>query len=193
MLRLGIDLDGVIYDFHTAFRKYVAKKKNKDVSELPMADTWFFFEEQWDMSLDEYLMYIDTGVRDKEIFWRGDPIPDSLYGVSELYRQGHDIVLITARGSDLGQGDDMYRHATEYWVNSQGFPYHELILDHDKTKYDLDLLIDDSGLNALSRKEKGLDTLIFSQPWNLSYQADYRVENWIEAVEFVKEFSYTKL
>ena len=40
----------------------------------------------------------------------------------------------------------------------------------EKSKLDYDIFIDDSPLNAKSMLEKGKSVILYSQPWNVSFQ-----------------------
>jgi uncharacterized HAD superfamily protein len=186
MTRIGIDIDGTIYNFRDKLRDYIHETTGRPLEEMSIeANTWLFFDDQWGYSIEEYLAFIDQGVHDKEIFWRGEVYDNALWGVSELYRSGFEIVFITARG--YHGLVDQCKMATEYWLNSHGFPYHELIIDSDKTKYDLDILIDDAPEHFFLRSQAGLDTLIYDQSWNRDLHDSPRAIGWIEVVDFVKE------
>ena len=68
------------------------------------------------------------------------PIQHRIDKVNELYKQGHEIILFTARGTTTGID---WLELTESQLNQFGVGYHRLILG----KPHADLYIDDKGAN----------------------------------------------
>jgi spore coat polysaccharide biosynthesis protein SpsF len=74
------------------------------------------------------------------------PYSDVIAAVNELYREGHRIILMTARGS--GTGID-WRKKTEEQLAAWGVKYHELWFG----KPSADIYIDDKTINALAWRD----------------------------------------
>jgi carbamoyl-phosphate synthase large subunit len=68
------------------------------------------------------------------------PIQHRIDKVNELYKQGHEITLFTARGTTTGID---WRELTESQLKQFGVCYHRLILG----KPHADLYVDDKGAN----------------------------------------------
>ena len=68
------------------------------------------------------------------------PIQHRIDRVNELYKQGHEITLFTARGTTTGID---WRELTESQLKQFGVSYHRLILG----KPHADLYVDDKGTN----------------------------------------------
>lgn len=186
-VRLGIDVDGVLYEFVESYRNWLCKLTGRPASDFPDAESWSFYKEQWGLTSAEYIDILVQGVNAKEVFWRGNRVPGSLEAVTQLYREGYEIVIITAR-----EYDGILTHprfATEHWLGINGYPYHELIVSHDKTKaeYNLDILIDDSPTNLENHGAAGLRAVAFDQRWNHLLKDHERCIGWPGVIEFVHE------
>ncbi len=181
--RIGIDLDGVCYDFIGAFRDYLIKQHGRKAVDLPDAVGWSFYKDQWGLTSEEYKTIISQGVKDLEIFWRGAPLPGAVDGMKQLYHEGYELVIITAR--DFPDVGNFSRYATEYWLSHVGIPYHELHLTHNKTDIDVDLLVDDSPGNLQAYTDMKMRCVAFHQAWN-EHCVDYdRVTGWAEVLDFI--------
>lgn len=186
-IRLGVDIDGVCYDFVGSYRKYLMKVTGRPASDFPDAESWSFYKEQWGLTSPQYIAHLVDAVNAKELFWRGDRVEGSLEAVQQLYREDYEIVFITAREYE---GIITHpRHATEYWLGINGYPYHELIVTHDKTKaeYNLDILIDDSPGNLEAHGAAELRALAFDQRWNHILKDHERAIGWPAVIDFVHE------
>jgi 5'(3')-deoxyribonucleotidase len=186
MARIGIDIDGVCYDFVDALRNYIHKKTGRPLHEMPDSHHWLFFQEEWGYSVDEYHKFIHEGVLDLDIFWRGKIYEGCKESLEYLfYKLNHEIVFITARVFD---GIKNYcKYATEYWVMSHGLPYSCIIVDNDKTNKPIDILFDDSIYQIESRILHGEKAVIFDRPWNQEETHVERVLNWEDLVRYVEE------
>lgn len=184
---IAVDIDGVCYNFVDKLRDYVIKKTGRPITDFPDASTWWFFIEQWGMTLEEYIEWANEGLFENEIFWRGDQIENALWGVSELYKMGYYIKFITARGGGKPDITNKCEQATYYWLNNNGFPYDEVVVSYDKFAYKYDLLIDDSPSNYEACTAAGLNVLVFDQAWNRHLEDAPRAKDWIQVVEYVKE------
>lgn len=185
MARIGIDIDGVCYDFIKALRLYVNKTTNKPLEEMPPPKSWHFFREQWNISDDDYFKFVVNGVIDREIFWIGDIYPGCKESIDLIKNMGHEIVFITARR--FNGIEHLCQQATFEWINNSGLPYDKIIVDNDKTGYSLDLLIDDSPNQIENHILHGEHAAIFDQPWNKEIQYCDRVFGWADAVNYVEK------
>lgn len=76
------------------------------------------------------------------------PILDRVNIVNKLYREGHQIILFTARGMGSSGNDEKkarkkWKILTEYQLQEWGVMYHHLFLG----KPAADIYIDDKGMN----------------------------------------------
>lgn len=183
MARIGLDIDGVAYRFVDTLRTYIHGKTGKPLEEMPPATTWDFFEDQWGITADEYVEFVVQGVKDKVIFWTGEIEQDVVKAVESLRNLGHEIVFITAR--KFKGIEDLCVLATEYWLNSNGVYYDEVIVSNDKTGHNLDILLDDSPAQIQNQVVHGGHAVVFNQPWNADMPHRERVYSWKDFVLYV--------
>jgi 5'(3')-deoxyribonucleotidase len=183
MARIGLDIDGVSYRFVDTLRQYIHEKTGKPLSEMPPADTWDFFEDQWGISADEYIQFVTDGVRDRVVFWEG-PVEEKCKEVVHTLRTlGHEVVFITARR--FKGIESLCEMATKYWLDSNQIEYDEIIISNDKTGHNLDILLDDSPAQIESMVLHGGKALVFDQPWNQNLLFVDRVYGWVDFMFYI--------
>lgn len=166
--RIGIDLDGTVYNFVDQFRMYLHNSIGKPLEEMPPANTWNFFSDQWGIPAKEYHQLLRKGVEDGEVFWKGEAFPNAIETINKMYEQRLDeIVFVTSRGAH-GKivSQEQALKATKSWLDSTGVCYDYLLLTDEKDKLDLSVLIDDAPYQIEKAILAGQDTIIFDQLWN---------------------------
>jgi len=98
---------------------------------------------------------------------------------------GFEIYFITARA--YKNHEDICKAATISWIESQGLPYTDIIIDNKKTGYDLDLLIDDSPVHVENAVVHGENTVIYDQAWNKDISFVDRVFGWEHIRSYIEE------
>ena len=183
--RLGIDLDGVLYDWHLDMREWVRISTG---IEYPQPTTWNFSEKEWGMSREEFTNHWHEGVRAGHVFRKQPPLTE---GVEVLHRlaKDHDLFIITSR---LLPGlEDQCRDNTMGWIEEYGIPYDELhLVGHGKseicTDLEIDIMIDDAIHNYEDiRKNSRTLPVMLTMPWNKDHLAWDRVDSWTEFEAFV--------
>jgi hypothetical protein len=186
MARIGIDIDGVCYDFIDALRLYINESSGKPLEEMPEAQVWDFFEEQWGINANRYIKFVVDGVLDGKIFWQGKIYPGCLEVIRTLKQMGHEIIFITARKFHTIEA--ICALATISWIEQNNLPYDKIIVSNDKTGYDLDLLIDDSPNQIENHVLHGEHAVIFDQPWNQDIKYCDRVYGWNDVLKYVENY-----
>lgn len=79
-----------------------------------------------------------------------EPFPEMIEALQKLYRDGHRIVMFTARGASTGTD---WTEITAKQLKAWGVQYHELITNK---KPSFDLLIDDKAMHVSEFREKFL-------------------------------------
>ena len=136
-MRLGIDLDGVTYDFVDSVRRYLHEEHSKPLSEMTFEGDWHFYKE-WGLTSEEFLWYCSRGVDEGHIFRSGAAYPGALEALRELQVMGHQIHLITARAYG-----SRYIHNTADWLHEVQLPYDSLTFTVSKEIAMVDVLLDD--------------------------------------------------
>lgn len=180
-LRLGIDLDGVTYEFWAAFRAWVAFRLNRALVDLPRALRWNFYAD-WGISDAQFEDLLAEGIAHGRLFAVGDPVEGAVEGLQALAAD-HEIVVITHRNR-FGLSDIAHR-ATRHWLTAHDIPYAELHLCGTKTGFGVDLHLDDSPEVLTRLHNEGVRAVAFDQPWNSHVTDVERVHGWSEFVALV--------
>ena len=96
-MKIGIDLDGVVFDSEKLYRVYtelydmieLGKNSKKDNRELKFQDRFDWTDEEKDNFLDEY---------QPEIISQANYMPGAKMILKKLKEEGNDLYIITARG-----------------------------------------------------------------------------------------------
>lgn len=162
-MRIGFDLDGVVYDFRRALSDYLLAKGLDHCTIENTADHWDFFE-GWDFTVADFLREFTAGVDAGVIFRRGEPLPQAVWATRSLAELGHTIHIVTDRmvGTDPGAS----QRATAAWLADHGFVFHSLTFSADKTVVATDVFIEDKLGNADALNAAGSRCYLINRPWN---------------------------
>lgn len=183
-MKIGIDLDGVCYNFTDSLKKYLVEHEGFPEYELGETTTWNFFKDDWGMSLEDYLMYFERGVDAGIVFLHGEPHLDCVDVLNRLREDGHTLHIVTWR--QVGQRSV---HNTSDWLLREKIPYDTLTFAKDKTILPVDIFIEDNMDNYTSLCESGVRAVLMDRPWNHDLTDAVRVQNWNEFYEFVGDMN----
>ncbi len=181
-LRLGIDLDGVVADFN---RGWIQAYNDRFGAALaPEMVT------SWDSPLEL------THFPDMTAFWAWardhggssvfrylQPYPDAIATLRALNREGHDVVVLTAK-------PDWAVHDTLEWIADHRIPTREIHFTEVKHRVPCDLYLDDAPeqVEALARHRAGTATVCrYVRPWNTPIEGTTDVHSWNEFLGLVRE------
>jgi len=185
-LRIGLDIDGVLYHFHKTAIYLLNTLKNYHLEVKEWSD-WDWLKEQTFTSDWNWLW--KEGVKDYGLFRYGHIYKGAIEGVRKLAKLG-DIVVISHRPKNA-IGD------TLDWLSYNKFPVQEIhLLTNQEPKSQVqprcDIYIDDGLHNATDLSRFGT-VLLVDRPWN--QDCDYtqpnvviRVKDWNEIVEGVEKY-----
>jgi phosphoglycolate phosphatase-like HAD superfamily hydrolase len=162
-LAVGIDIDGCLYDFVGAVRRYRVQVYGLDQATMPPARQWAFFTD-WGMSLQEFLADVHAGVEAGVIFGEGDPLPGVVDALGALAGAGHSLHLVTDRGSWGSPGRAL--ELTHAWLEAHGVPFDTLTIAADKTTVPCQVFIEDRPENFTALRQAGVDAYLRSWPYN---------------------------
>lgn len=162
MARIGIDLDGVCYDFAASLREYCIQACLRFKHECPDATRWEFYED-WGFSLDEFLIACHRGVEAGVIFTHGDPYPNVREAFDRLRAAGHTIHIITDRSFGREGASEA---ATRGWLDRHGLRFDSLHFTADKTIVKVDAMVDDKLANYDALDAAGVNVWLHKRPWN---------------------------
>ena len=202
---LNIDLDGVVYQFHTPLAVFMemngrpgpnALERGTDGaftgSSYPEPRRWGFFRE-WNMSEGEWNSWFRRAVEGGYVWAKGEPIEGAVEYLWRLSDDGYFIRLVTTRLVHP------FNHAfavsaTVGWLDKYNVPYRGLCFlgsGERKSSFEGALLLDDNldNVRDYENNAKGF-AVIFSQPWNDDPDGEYedirRVVSWEQFYKLVK-------
>ena len=161
-MKIGIDLDGVVFDSETTFRTYeeifdvdVLKENNLVDREEPKFQARYnWTKEQEQQFINTYFMTVS---RDSNLMSGFRAVYDL------LKKQGHEFVVITARGGHVKEmKDDAIRILGENGIEFD--KYYWQVGDKLEVcqKENVDIMIDDDWIIAKRLSENNVNTLYFT-------------------------------
>lgn len=181
MARIGVDLDGVVYNFGDALREFVYRYENVERGTLPNPTSWEFYEVDWGWDLDKFMYYFTKGVDAGFIFVYGGAEAGAAKNIARLRDDGHSIHIITHRSVGTHSVSN-----TGVWLKRAGIEYDELCFSKDKTTIPTDIFIEDNVENFLALEAVGTRAFIMDRLWNRHLDTSHRVSSWDEFYERVQ-------
>lgn len=189
-LNIGVDLDGILYDFVGSLRRYLIEVEGFDAERLSGGgwddwseqSTWDFYRDSWGLSLDEYLQACDRGVDSGYVFRHGDPEAEGVETIEKIRSDGHKVFIITARSYGTKS-----KINTVEWLRQHGIQEDGLIITKHKTVIGVDLMVDDYEENFNDFSSIGTPCYLLTRPWNQHVDAgDLRINSWTEFYDRVR-------
>lgn len=160
-LRIGIDLDGVGYDFLQCLSDYAV------ANGFPMArvERWtgWMSTESWGMTHEQYLDMCNRAAEDGHLFTSLEPLPGFIEMLHALRERGHECHVITAR--DFG-ADNAAGRNTRLWLERVQAPITSLTFSSDKTSVPMDAFIEDNLWNYDALEQAGCRSYLINRTWN---------------------------
>lgn len=190
-MKIGIDLDGVIFDSEKEFRIYselydmIDLKQNSKVDnkELKFQDRFKWNEEEIKGFLNKY---------HKQIIVEANFMPGVKRILKLLKKDGHNLILITARGGmnkdmikiteDRLKQDEMYIFDKYYWATENK--------DEVCEKENVDIMIDDFYKKCESIANKKIKTIYLKDAPSYELEENEYIKvlyNWGEIYRYIKE------
>ena len=156
-MRIGLDIDGPIYDWHNPVYDYYKAYKDYDKS---YTEFWVDYFPKLSAEEHDFILSIDT------LYTAMNITDETLNAINLLSKLG-TVYYVTARSESL-------RRITDLWFKRNNVPFRDnLIMSKDKVSYakllKLDYFVDDfaSQVIDLSGITKAY---LFAKPWNIEYQ-----------------------
>jgi FMN phosphatase YigB (HAD superfamily) len=190
-MRVGVDLDGVLYDFVESLRSYILTKPTfgppLTAEQMPSPTSWEFYLTDWGIQTYLFLELCDKGVDAGYIFKTGEPMPGALRAMRELKAAGHGLHIITDRffGS-------LSEYNTRCWLAEHDVPFDTLTFSKDKTCVPTDMFIDDKPENVLALRAAGCHAFLLNamgRKDQAGFEPAISVHNWHEFVQEVRKLT----
>lgn len=196
---IGIDIDNTITDvrdeLNNAAYEY-AIKLGKSINELEknfedIKNNGDTYRERFQFSYDE-LKYFLKNIQE-EITNRAEPRINAVKIINRLRKDGHKIIIITAR--DIEFHDEPYL-LSKNWLDKNNIEYDKLIVNAREKgavckNEDIDLFIDDQLNNCLDVLKENIKVIRFSD--KVCDNNDIvNLNNWTKIYEYIGELNETK-
>lgn len=199
-MRVGFDLDGCLYDFGNAVRRYLDSigREYGFKDNGPEPHSWNFFE-YWGMDRDEFKKVCDDGV-DAGYIFSGPARPNAAEAVNRVADGGHEIIIITDRffGTQIGGRMNPSHAATIDWLADNGIPYHRIHFSANKLTVPTDMFVEDKLENYDALVDGGVNAYLIDRPWNQVPGGDARkrikdIIDYADAIELATTRGYVDL
>jgi hypothetical protein len=182
---VGIDIDGVMYDFASVFHEFV---QNRSGITLPAPKTWDFYK-QWGMSDKDFETLLAEGTEKMRIFDSVAPMENTIEGWNLLKAHGIKIHVLTHRGH-------LAYAQTVQWLTKYGLIPDSLHFVNNKTilniiATDECAAIDDYPLYYDQYEKANILSFLRTQPWNGEKYAR-RVDDLLEFAESIVAINNAK-
>jgi uncharacterized HAD superfamily protein len=158
-MRIGIDLDGCVYDYVGAMRRhFMACGRHRD--SLPDPDHYEIWE-CWGMTSAEFWQATNESIAAGLCFGIGVPYKGAVDALAELNDAGHTLHIVTARRRTARAIS-----LTARWLERHGIEYKSLTFSSDKRAVPVDLFVEDSTRNALEIAAATGRPLLLDRTWN---------------------------
>ena len=172
-MRVGFDLDGVLYNFGDSVKRYLEATGRQHIWKSgPNKKPYWDFYKDWGWTGEEFVKMCNDGADAGYIF-----CGPARKGAPEMVRMvkdmGHTIVIITDR--QFGSTPAVSHRNTRTWLNEHGIPFDELHFSADKTIVPTDIFIEDKLENYDHLITAGTPCVLVNRPWNETDGGDMRV------------------
>lgn len=180
-MRVGIDLDGVCYDFAASLRTYLADC-TEHCAPCPEPTRWEFYED-WGITLGEFLDHCHAGADAGYIFAVGDPFPRVREAFQWIKSAGHSIHIVTDRA--FGK-PGVSQAATINWLATHSLPFDSITFSADKTVANVDVMVDDKPSNYEALCAAGVEAYLLTRAWNKHVPDARRVLDLLHFAEVIR-------
>lgn len=191
-MKIGIDLDGVVFDsekdlriYQELYDMYVLKQNTKvDEKEVRIQSRFGWSDEVFMDFLNRYHV---------PIIKEANYMPGAKMILKMLKDEGHELIIITARGGI----NPRIISATEQRLEKDGMldmfdKYYYAVEDKAEIckKENIDVMIDDSNHNCKNTSENGIKTIYFKDAPSYEMNENENLKtlyNWGEIYRYLKE------
>lgn len=167
-MRIGVDLDGVVYPFEIQFGRYLVDYVGFDEARCAVPVHSYGFYEEWGLTKDEFLDHCHEAVDLGVLFGVGDPYPGTRAALQRLVDAGHTLHVVTARG---GMGTPGRAEGnTQFWLEHHLPLFESVTFSNDKTIVRADAFIEDRTNNYDALHFNGVRATLINRPWNVQEQ-----------------------
>ena len=158
---VGIDMDGVLYPFATAFKQYCQRRMGK--YRLPEPTHWHFYQD-WGMDALQFQEWLVDACETERVFSCFPPSPNDVAAINKLRDNGIKIHILTHRLPEAWE-------QTVWWLNEYDLVPDSLHFGDNKNiikslAQDECALVDDHIPFVEKAFAEGINAYVLRQPWN---------------------------
>lgn len=183
---IGLDLDGVVADYTSAMRLFVADCKSVDPESLPEPVTYNLVKAGWGIDSGDEFLRIHSEAVASGLYANLPVISGASEALRELSDMGAHIRIVTHR-LIMGGSHQRIVSDTAAWLDRNSIPYMSLCFTGLKDSVGAHVYIEDSPDNISALRHSGTDVIVFDQPYNRSITGP-RLRSWAEGVPVISEF-----
>jgi hypothetical protein len=178
---VGIDMDGVVYPFMNAFKKYCIDVLKRD--NFPLPTKWEFYED-WGISSAKFNDMLHTAPISHRLFASESPMETVEQAWDILRNLNVKIHVITARPATAWSQTAQWLHDHKLVPDHLHFTHDKAILAH--TAQGHSAAIDDHYVYQQQMEKAGVLSVLHTHPWNSSHDVSFRANSLVEFAELVK-------
>ena len=190
-MRIGIDLDGVVFDSEKDFRIYqelydfyeLEGKSIKNEKEVRLQERFNWTDEVINNFLDRYYV---------QVVKEANYMPGAKMIIRKLKEGGHELIIVTARGGNTPDIIELTEERLER-DNMNIFDkacYGIVDKAEECKKENIDLMIDDSNVNCKNTSSKNIKTIYLKDAPSYEMEENEYLKvlyNWGEIYRYIKE------
>lgn len=187
-MRIGFDLDGVLYNFGDSVKRYLDHIGQGHIWKSgPTAEPFWEFYKDWGWTGKQFVELCNDGA-DAGFIFCGPTREGAVEAVQAVKDMGHTVVIITDRA--FGKTPEVSHIHTRDWLYEHRIPYDELYFSADKTCVPTDMFVEDKVENFEALTKAGTDCYLVSRAWNLQLGPHHkRIDSVSEYVKKVRAIS----
>lgn len=178
---VGIDLDGVVYPFMNAFKKYCIDVLER--TDFPDPKTWEFYEE-WDIGKEQFNEMLRSAPVSHRLFASEYPMKQVREGWDMLRDLGVKMHVITARPSTAWAQTAEWLHDHDLIPDHLHFTHDKTVLSHVASNESA--MIDDHVDYYTQLEQSGVLAVLQTQPWNIYHDRAIRADSLVDFATLVK-------
>lgn len=187
-MRVGFDLDGVLFNFGQSVKDYLEATGQAHLWKSgPTPTPYWDWYKDWKWTTPQFLDFCNEGV-DAGYIFRGNVRDNAVEAVQRVKDAGHEIIVITDRS--FGTTPAVSEQATLEWWKEYKFPeFDEIHFSPDKTCVPTDVFVEDKVSNYTALWKAGTPCFLVTRPWNKDFNAGshFRIDDVAEYPNKIEE------
>ena len=183
---IGLDLDGVAFEYAKGLRNHQMKVTGRDEADYPLATDYSFVKSGWPFENEEDFRKAHAEAVDDGLYEKLEAIKGAVPALQRLAADGYKIRVITSRFIRPGQHAEVVRQTTRA-LDLAGIPYNEISFTSKKSEIFADVYVDDAPYNIDELRAAQKKVVPHGQEYNKGYEG--RTESWEETEAAIRKLA----